>query len=83
MTGRNSDQVALSIQGKEIKYEYRLEDINELRFYRKNPRIASILAEHTGEITDEVIARILWDRNETHKLYRQIEKDGGLVHPVV
>lgn len=83
MTERNSNQVALSIQGKEIKYEYRLEDINDLSFYRKNPRIASILAEQTGEITDEFIDRTLWKRNETHKLSRQIEKDGGLVHPVV
>ena len=77
------EKVALSIQGREIIYRYDLEDINELRFYRKNPRIATILAEHTGEITDEVIDHILWDRDDTHKLYRSIERDGGLIHPVI
>jgi len=78
-----NDKVALSIQGKEINYKFELIDINDLRFYRKNPRIATIIAENPEEITDESIDQILWNKNETHKLYRQIEKDGGLIHPVV
>lgn len=77
------DKVVLSIWGREINYEYRIMDINEIRFYRKNPRIASILAEHPGEITDKVINEILWDRSETHKLFHRIGKDGGLIHPIL
>ena len=83
MVEKTTDTVALSIRGREINYEYQILDINEIRFYRKNPRIATILAEHTGEITDEVIDGKLWERNDTHRLYRQIEKDGGLIHPIV
>jgi len=83
MAEETTDTVALSIRGREINYEYRLLGIEEIRFYRKNPRIATILAEHTGEITDEVIDGKLWERDDTHRLYRQIEKDGGLIHPII
>lgn len=83
MAKETTDKVTLSIRGREINYEYRVLDISEIQFYRKNPRIATILAEHPSEITDEVIHEILWDRNETHRLYGQIEKDGGLIHPIL
>lgn len=83
MAKETPDKVALAIRGREINYEYRILDINEIQFYRKNPRIATILAEHTDEITDEVIDGTLWDRDETHRLKRQIENDGGLIHPIL
>jgi len=83
MATKDFGKIALSIRGREVNYEYRIMDINDIRFYRKNPRIATILAERPGEITDDVIDKILWERNETHKLYRQIEKDGGLIHPIL
>jgi len=50
-----TDKVTLSIRGKEINYEYRVLNTDEVRFYRKNPRIATILDEHSGEITEEYI----------------------------
>lgn len=83
MAKETTDTVALSIRGREINYEYQTLNINDVQFYRKNPRVATILAEDTGEITDEVIDGKLWERNETHKLYRRIEKDGGLIHPIL
>ena len=83
MAKEDFDKTALSIRGREINYEYCIMDIDYIQFYRKNPRIATILAEQTSEITDDVIDKILWERNETHKLYRQIEKDGGLIHPIL
>ncbi len=73
----------LSIQGKEINYEYKLVDINNINFYRSNPRIATILSEYKDEITNDIIDKTLWDRNTTKKLYRRIEKDGGLIHPIL
>ncbi len=83
MANETLDRVALSIQGREIHYAYRMVSVDAIRFYRKNPRIATILAEHTGEITDQVIDEKLWDRSETHKLYGRIKKDGGLIHPIL
>lgn len=83
MTKKKADDTVLSIRGKKIRYEHRVVNIKELRFYGKNPRIASILAEHAGAITEEVIDKKLWDKNATHALYNTIEKDGGLIHPVI
>lgn len=83
MAKDTKNEVALSIRGREINYEYRVEDIYKLHFYEKNPRIATILAEHKDEITDDMIDEKLFDRNETHKLKRRIEKDGGLIHPII
>lgn len=83
LTKYTPDKTSLYIRGREIKYEPQLIDINELRFYKKNPRIASILAEQTGEITDKTIDEILWEEPETHDLCNSIKKDGGLLHPIV
>lgn len=79
----DDEQAVLSIRGKNIRYEYALLDIENVEFYRNNPRIASILSTYDGLIDDKVIDAILWDRNETKKLKRTIEKDGGLIHPVL
>lgn len=58
-------------------------DIFKISFYEKNPRVATIVSENEGQITDEIIDDCLWVKNDTHKLKRQIEKDGGLIHPIV
>jgi len=83
MSVSGNEKAILSIMGKEIEYEYCLIDTNQIRFYRGNPRIASILGGYGGEVTDATIDAVLWDRNETHKLKRTIEKDGGLIHPII
>lgn len=83
MAKDTKNEVALSIRGREINYEYRVEDIYKLHFYEKNPRISTILAEYKGEVTDNIIDEKLFDQNETHKLKRRIEKDEGLIHPIV
>lgn len=61
-------KVVLSIRGRKIRYEHCMIDINELRFYAKNPRVASILAEYDGGISDEFIHQKLWDKNTTHAI---------------
>ena len=83
MTEKTKEKFTLSIQGREIDYMYKVVDINEIRFYGKNPRIATILSEYSGKITDEVIDKKLWERNETHRLFRRIQKEGGLIHPIL
>jgi hypothetical protein len=77
-----TEEVALSIMGKEIKYEPRTMGISQISFYEKNPRIATIVSEHKGKVTDEIIDECLWSRDETHKLKRSIEEDGGLINPI-
>ncbi len=74
---------AYSIDGREIGYEFKMVDINDLRFYEDNPRIATIIGEKKDAATQETIDECLWDRDETHKWKRRIETDGGLIHPLI
>ncbi len=73
----------ISIGGKRISYRMEKVDIFKLTFYPENPRISSIISKHTGEVTEEFIDEMLWAENETHRLKRDIERDGGLIHPVI
>ncbi len=79
MDGENT---ALSINGRDICYTFEYVDIFNLKFYRRNPRIASLISSG-DEISEEKIDRILWDRNTTHTLYTKIKDDGGLIHPLL
>lgn len=76
-------KLTYSIGGREVVYESTLIDINTIHFYEKNPRVATIVSEHEGQISDDIIDKSLWDKNETHRLKRQIEMDGGLIHPII
>jgi hypothetical protein len=78
-----TNEIALSIKGREIKYEYRLLDIHELRYYTRNPRIAAIISEQSEQLSDDEIGKKLWERNATHELYHEIENDGGLINPIL
>ena len=78
-----TEKEALSIYGRAIKYEIRMVDIYDLHFYEKNPRVATIASEYRGHVTDEIIDKALWERPDTHKWKRRIEKDGGLIHPLI
>lgn len=76
-------QKFISIGGKKVPYMVKKIDIFKLTFYPENPRISSIISKHKEEISEELIDETLWDDNETHRLKRDIERDGGLIHPVI
>lgn len=76
-------QTSISIEGEEIPCEYKKIDIFQLKFHPQNPRIASILAKHKGQLTEDVIDSTLWEKNSTHQLKRNIEQHGGLQHPII
>ncbi len=79
-----NEKTRLFIRGNAINFEERLIDINEIDFYENNPRIASIISIMDKErITNELIHKNLWNNNNTHILMRQIETDGGLIHPII
>ena len=79
-----SKDTKLFIRGKTINFEEKLLDINNISFYSNNPRIASIVSTiPKDELTDDLIDEKLWNSNNTHKLKRQIEADGGLIHSII
>jgi len=81
----NKNQTHINLGGEEVPVKYEKRDIFELRFYPENPRILSIIKQKPEMKNDEkMIEKELWDdRDETHRLYRSIEKQGGLIHPVI
>lgn len=67
-----------TINGKSIRYESKMVNVNELEYYINNPRLMSVLEKYEGEIDQETIEKMMWDRNETHTLFQTIKRDGGL-----
>ena len=57
--------------------------LDSLEYYTENPRILSITTAHKGKITQKFIGQELWKKDYTKQLYKQIEKDGGLVEPLL
>lgn len=79
-----NEKTKIFIRGNAVSFEEKSIDINEIDFYENNPRIASIISIlDTEKITNELLDEKLWDNNKTHKLKRQIEADGGLIHPII
>lgn len=75
----------ITLLGEKIPIKEELKDIFELKFYKENPRIASIIQKEKQkgtEITDDFIDKELWERTGTHEVFRRIEKHGGLIHPI-
>jgi hypothetical protein len=76
----------INLLGKKIPIFEEFRKISELNFYKENPRIASIIQKEKqlgNIITDELIDEKLWGIDGTHKIFRRIQKHGGLINPVV
>ena len=73
----------ISLKGEKIPCELKTKNIFSLKFYYENHRIGSIISQAKEKITDDFIDKELWQDNNTHKLYKDIEKEGGLINPVV
>ena len=68
---------------EKIRYEVKILNIDDLMYYPQNPRIMSdiekIKEKNPDLIIDQnVLDRLMWDRDATHTLYQTIKKDGGL-----
>jgi hypothetical protein len=66
-----------------IPAEIRFLSVADLRYYKVNPRIFSILKQFGESVTQEQIERQLWDQDATHDLYRDIQQNGGLLEEIV
>jgi len=75
-------ETKISIGGHSITYKIQEKDTDELEFYRKNPRIATIV-DSLEIVTEKAIDDALWQMPKTHDLKQSIELDGGLIHPII
>lgn len=83
MKKQNNRKNFISLKGKKIPCESKMINIFNLSFFYENPRIGSIIAQAKEKITDDFIDRKLWEDDNTHKLYKDVEKEGGLINPIV
>jgi hypothetical protein len=73
----------ITISGVQIPCKYENVDIYQLKYFEENPRIGSIIRKKKGPVDQKFVENMLWEKQETKKLKRRIEEDGGLMHPIL
>lgn len=73
------------VNGVRIETEVRELDITDLRYWRENPRVDSILKQQFpgGNATDDDIEKALWSLDSVKELYQDIKKNGGLIDEIL
>jgi hypothetical protein len=66
-----------------IQTEIRFLPVAELRYFKDNPRIFTILKQLGDSVTQEQVERQLWEQDATHDLYRDIQQNGGLLEEII
>jgi hypothetical protein len=66
-----------------IETEICFKRIDELRYYKENPRIFSILKQLGNAVTQTEIERNLWAQESTKDLFHDIKRNGGLIEEVI
>jgi hypothetical protein len=66
-----------------IPTEIRLLPVADLRYYKDNPRIFSILKGLGDGVTQEEIERELWGHDHTKELFQDIKQNGGLLEEII
>jgi hypothetical protein len=79
----NDTTPSITVGDQVIPTEIRLLPILQLRYYRDNPRIFSILKELGASVTQDEIERKLWEQDHTKDLYRDIQRNGGLLEEII
>lgn len=71
--------------GKKVKTVLVEMNISELSFYPDNPRVGSLLLNHSGTINNEIIHKKMWDKQgeATRSLYQAIKKAKNVNEPLI
>lgn len=74
------DQNVIVVDGTRIPTEFKEIDISELRYWRENPRVDSMLKQSfpDGNATEDDIEKALWELESVKELYTDIKKNEGL-----
>lgn len=70
---------------RNLKTEYKHIPLKELHYYPANPRISSILINFKGKLNDEIIHKLMDEKQPeaTRSLFQQIKKDGIINEPLI
>src|SRR5207302_4138148 len=83
MQQTNDAKSSIIVGDTTIPTEIRFLPVLQLRYYRENPRIFSILKEVGGSVTQDEIERKLWEQDHTKDLFRDIQRNGGLLEEII
>ncbi|HOV23364.1 MAG TPA: hypothetical protein PL107_03740 [Candidatus Marinimicrobia bacterium] len=69
------------------KIQTRIEEINifKLNYWKENPRVNAIIKQkcRDRDISDEDIEKELWEKDSVKDLFKDIERDGGLIDEIL
>lgn len=74
---------SITVGDIKIPTEIRHLSVADLRYYRVNPRIFSILKQFGDSVTQGEIEQKLWELDSTKDLFRDIRQNGGLVEEII
>ncbi len=83
MSNEPSMGATITVGDVSIEVLVREVPIETLRYYGSNPRIYSILKQQGADVGQDVIERELWKLDPTKDLYKDIERNGGLVEEIL
>ena len=82
--GEERDQNVIVVDGSRISTEVKEMDIHDLRYWRENPRVDSIIKQRfPGGATDDQIEQALWELESVKELFQDIKKNGGLIDEIL
>jgi hypothetical protein len=81
----NKDQNIIIVNGSRIATEIRELPIDELKYWRENPRVDSVIKQRfpDGSATEDDIEQALWELDSVKELFQDIKKNGGLIDEIL
>ncbi len=76
---------SITVAGKKIPTQTMEININDLKYWRENPRVDSIIKQNysNDKVNDSVIENELWKLNSVKDLYQDIKSNGGLIDEIL
>jgi hypothetical protein len=73
----------IRLQGRDIPFERAQVPVDQLTLDPKNPRIQYLLGMQVGQVPQERLEELLWEKNVVKALATSIQQNGGVFDPVI
>ncbi len=83
MTKSGSSKTTITVGKLSVEVTVAEVPVQQISFYRENPRIYTILRQHGRDVTQDVIEAELWALDSTKDLFHDIRTNGGLLEEIL
>jgi hypothetical protein len=73
----------IRLQGRDVPFERANLPVDQLTLDPKNPRIQYLIGMHAGNISQERLEELLWEKNPVKALKMSIEQNQGVYEPII